>query len=71
MLRTDGGYEPVRWISAVGPHNTLSNALSDIGPAARVALPVLRKALEEQDEDVRGWAEEALENLLPFQTTVQ
>jgi HEAT repeat protein len=37
--------------------------LGDLGPAARVALPAVRQALDDPDADVRGEASEALEKI--------
>ena len=46
-----------------GSRNSACIALRGIGPAARDALPVLRKALEDPSVDVRRFAEMAIERI--------
>jgi len=46
-----------------GSRNSACIALGDIGPAAKDALPALRKALSDSRNDVRRFAQFAIEKI--------
>ena len=43
--------------------SSIASALGDIGPAAKEAVPVLTKALKDEDGQVRYAAQEALDKI--------